>query len=167
MNSNVKMSVIGLGLLSFLNVIFSGIGTKYLPDDFSIFLKNNDAEQIQSVRGDINLQGKVPYLKKLPVLDNNLFIEQNYTELILGGVNFKQLKFIKPLQFMLMNIFGYVILKRSVMLYRHVRPRNVFAKLTFQHLQVKTTLLTLSGPVICGAVVKRPVRILNSQVLIN
>jgi hypothetical protein len=87
------MSVIGLGLLSFLSVIFSGVGTKYLPDDLSVFFKKNDMEQAQTVKSDINLQGKVPYLEKLPVLDNNLFIEQNYTELVFGGVNFKRVKF--------------------------------------------------------------------------
>jgi hypothetical protein len=93
MSFSVKMSVIGFGFLSFLGVIFSGVGTKYLPDDLSTFFEVNEKTEAKPISNDLNLQGKVPYLEKLPILDNNLFIEQNYIELIFGGVNFKLVKF--------------------------------------------------------------------------
>lgn len=82
-----------------LAVIFSGVGTKYLPEKYELFNSKDDEltpEKLTITLEDeigINMEGAVPYLRKLPILDNNLFIEQNYTELIFGGINFELVKF--------------------------------------------------------------------------
>jgi len=98
MNISKKWSLI-TGLLAFLGVMFSGVGTKYLPEKDELInllsaksdfdkKKNNTA-----IESGVNLKGEVPYLRKLPILDKNLFIEQNYNQLIFGGVNFELIKF--------------------------------------------------------------------------
>jgi hypothetical protein len=98
MNISKKWPVIG-GLLAVFAVIFSGIGTKYLPERSGFFGSKNGGEtSIDNVEPNeytkgINMAGGVPYLRKLPILDNNLFIEQSYNKLIFGGVNFELVKF--------------------------------------------------------------------------
>jgi hypothetical protein len=82
-----------------LAAVFSGVGTKYLPEKLELFNSNGDkiphTKSRVTVEDEvgINMDGDVPYLRKLPILDNNLFIEQNYNELIFGGVNFELVKF--------------------------------------------------------------------------
>ena len=96
MNISKKWPVIG-GLLVLLGVVFSGIGTKYLPEKdelYAFFANEPDLEQTEANSDiDVNLEGEVPYLKKLPILDRNLFIEQHYSQLIFGGANFELVKF--------------------------------------------------------------------------
>lgn len=96
MNISKKWPIIS-GLLLLLGVIFSGIGTKYLPEKdelYALLTYESDLEQTEANSDvGVNLQGEVPYLRKLPILDKNLFIEQNYNQLIFGGVNFELVKF--------------------------------------------------------------------------
>lgn len=98
MNISNKWPSIG-SFLVLLGIIFSGVGTKYLPEKneiFSFFINNPDLKKTKNnhiVDLGVNLEGEVPYLKKLPILDKNLFIEQHYNQLVFGGVNFELLKF--------------------------------------------------------------------------
>jgi len=87
------------GIIFVIGVVFSGVGTKYLPDELPYFGGSKEVDSADEsdytgrIKSPINLSGEVPYLHKLPVLDGNLFIEQHYSELIFGGVNFKSVKF--------------------------------------------------------------------------
>lgn len=98
MNISKKLTIWG-ALMALFGVIFSGVGTKYLPekDEISSFFSNEaDLEKTETnynIDLGVNLEGEVPYLKKLPILDKNLFIEQYYNQLIFGGVNFELVKF--------------------------------------------------------------------------
>ncbi|MEM6232098.1 hypothetical protein [Shewanella scandinavica] len=98
MNISKKWPVLG-AFLVLLGIIFSGVGTKYLPekDEISLIFNNEaDLQQTETKSNidlGVNLEGEVPYLKKLPILDKNLFIEQHYSQLIFGGVNFEFVKF--------------------------------------------------------------------------
>jgi hypothetical protein len=96
MNISKKWPIYG-GFLALLGVVFSGIGTKYLPEKaefYALFTNESDLEQGKTkIDLGVNLEGVVPYLRKLPILDKNLFIEQNYNQLIFGGVNFELVKF--------------------------------------------------------------------------
>jgi len=99
MNISKKWPILG-AFLVLLGVVFSGVGTKYLPekDEISSFFSNEadlDRTETNNYNIDlgVNLEGEVPYLKKLPILDKNLFIEQHYSQLIFGGVNFELVKF--------------------------------------------------------------------------
>lgn len=98
MTISKKWPVLG-GLIFTLSFVFSGIGTKYLPDEIPYFGENKEADLVagsnysSNIKSLKNLSGKVPYLYKIPILDENLYIEQNYSELIFGGVNFKSVKF--------------------------------------------------------------------------
>jgi len=98
MNISKKWPLI-TGFLALIGVIFSGVGTKYLPEKDELFKSTivksdlDTKEDNSGIELGVNLKGEVPYLKKLPILDKNLFIEQNYHQLIFGGVNFELVKF--------------------------------------------------------------------------
>lgn len=87
-----------------LAVVFSGVGTKYLPeisssgtdsvDEVNDQTAERDVQKIERPSvGDLNMSGPLPYLSKKPILDGNLYIEQDYNKLVFGGANFEGVKF--------------------------------------------------------------------------
>ena len=102
--SKKKIVGIGTAVLALLSVLFSGAGTKYLPEKSEIpFIGGVPSSQVEEkgVESDprptntenLNMEGDLPYLSKRSILDGNLFIEQRYSNLVFGGANFEIVKF--------------------------------------------------------------------------
>lgn len=98
MSISKKWPMLGF-ILTICAVVFSGVGTKYLPEKNELFGEVNSKKKLVNYSEmnedtkNINMEGRAPYLRKLPILDNNLYIEQHYNELVFGGVNFELVKF--------------------------------------------------------------------------
>jgi len=77
---------------SILAVLFSGVATKYLPDELPSFTLNIfSSADIKTGLDQQNIKILVPTIKT-PVLDGNLFIKKEFNRLVFGGVNFNDLK---------------------------------------------------------------------------
>jgi len=76
-------------------VLFSGIATKYLPDELPKYnneLKNSQDQKKQSLTKTRNERVVLPDLRS-PILDGNIYIEKEFNHLILGGANFKYIRY--------------------------------------------------------------------------
>ena len=83
---------IAAGVASSLAVLFSGVATKYLPDELPAF--SFDIFESTGVETELTQQSNkvlVPSIKT-PILDGNLFIKKEFNRLVFGGVNFNEVK---------------------------------------------------------------------------
>ncbi|EPF7979349.1 hypothetical protein ACSVUT_005177 [Vibrio harveyi] len=75
---------------------FQGLGTKFVPDDLltNIFT-NSDSTEVQKI-AVVQPYAEPSFTplpsRKKPILDGNLYLYKNYGSLVIGGVNFSQLK---------------------------------------------------------------------------
>jgi hypothetical protein len=83
--------------LAFVAIVFSGIGTKYLPGDLDVLTKKVKTSESTIEHANVNVkkplidQTEFRYLGKSPILDGALYVERYYNAFIFGGVNFSQL----------------------------------------------------------------------------
>jgi len=99
--SNPMRKKIMIGVWAVVAVVFSGIGTKYLPELLSR-LRKAPTEEVVDIDDEnqakpksaptIIASGELPYLEKLPILDKGLFAEYHYNDLLFGGVNIGMIK---------------------------------------------------------------------------